>query len=268
MAAVPWQRMVAALGQIKGEVMADPDPARWGIEVVATTMPFHPVVDGDVLPEPPLEGIRAGSAAGVDVLVGTNVDDWRLFLAASGMLPQVEEEALTGPVERYGFLSVAAYGLSAGTASAAYRAAQPSASPGEVLAAVQTDWWCRIPAIRLADAHATSADGASRTYMYEFAWPSPVGGGLFGACHALEIPFVFDTLDEGAGQMLGALLGDDPPRDLARSMHEAWVSFVRDGDPGWPAYEIGRRATIRFDTAPRVVDDPRAWERGVWEDIR
>ena len=33
--------------------------------------------------------------------------------------------------------------------------------------------------------------------MYEFAWRSPQFGGRLGACHALEIPFVFDTLWEG-----------------------------------------------------------------------
>ena len=63
-----------------------------------------------------------------------------------------------------------------------------------MLAAVLTDWWVRVPAIRLADAHAPAPAG---TFMYEFAWPSPAFDGRLGACHALEIPFVFDTLDLG-----------------------------------------------------------------------
>ncbi len=50
-----------------------------------------------------------------------------------------------------------------------------------------TDWWMRIPVIRLADAHASAPSG---TYMYEFAWPSPAFGGRLGAAHGLEIPFV------------------------------------------------------------------------------
>ncbi len=268
MAAVPWERMIVALGEIKGELAADPDRDRWGAEAVATSMPFHPVVDGEVLPAHPLERVRAGSAAGVDVLVGTNTDDWRLFLAASGMLPAVSDDALLGPVARHGVMSLAAYGLSAEAVLAAYRAARPSASPGELLAAVQTDWWCRVPAVRLADAHVASSTGATRTYLYEFAWRSPVAGGLFGACHALEIPFVFDTLDEGSGQMLGNLLGDDPPRQLARQMHEAWVAFVDHGDPGWPAYDLARRSMMRLDLQPELVQDAYAWERGMWEGIR
>jgi para-nitrobenzyl esterase len=268
MADVPWQRLVAAFGEMKAELAADPDPSRWGTEVVATSMPFQPVLDGTVLPGPPLDRIRKGSAAAVDIVIGTNADDWRLFLAASGMLLQVTDTALTAPVARSGYLSLNAYGLSAPTALAAYRAARPTASPGEVLAAVQTDWWCRIPAIRLADAHSASRAVGARTFMYEFAWPSPVAGGAFGACHALEIPFVFDTVDAGPSQMLGNLLGEDPPRQLATAMHSAWCSFAVDGDPGWAAYELERRATMRFDTEPRLVDDPYRWERGLWDGIR
>jgi para-nitrobenzyl esterase len=139
-----------------------------------------------------------------------------------------------------------------------------------VLASIQTDWWCRVPALRLADAHAGPGGlaGRGRTFMYEFAWASPVASGMFGACHALEIPFVFDTLDEGAGQMLGNLLGDSPPQGLASAMHRAWVSFAATGDPGWPPYDLERRATMRFGPDSAIVDDPRAWERGVWHGLR
>lgn len=75
--------------------------------------------------------------------------------------------------------------------------------------------------------------------------------------HALEIAFAFDTLGEDV-PLLGPLLGDDPPQELADAMHAAWVSFATDGDPGWPRCDLGRRATMRVDTTSRVVDDPRA----------
>jgi carboxylesterase type B len=104
--------------------------------------------------------------------------------------------------------------------------------------------------------------------MYEFDWASPVGNGLFGACHALEIPFVFDTIDRGPGQMLGDLLGPSAPQELATKMHRAWVSFVATGDAGWPAYLPPRRATMRFGTSCDVVADPRARERALWEGVR
>jgi carboxylesterase type B len=259
-AAAGVPRLLAAQAALKADLLADPDPARWGRAVVASTMPWQPVADGDVLPGTPVDRIAAGSAHDVDVLVGTNTDDWRLWLVVSGAIAAITEKILTGPVATYGHQSLAAYGLSPESGLAAYRARYPGVPPGELLTKVQTDWWMRIPALALAEAH---AGATSRTYMYEFAWPSP---GL-GAVHALEVPFVFDTVSADA-PLFGPLLGNDPPQSLADTMHAAWVAFARTGDPGWPAYDLERRATMRFDTTCEVVDDPRAWERELWHGIR
>ena len=88
--------------------------------------------------------------------------------------------------------------------------------------------------------------------MYEFAWPSPAFGGMLGACHGLEIPFVFDTLDLGSRQMLGGLLGPNPPQTLATEMHDAWVRFVASGQPGWPRYDDWRaHDAVRGDVVTR-----------------
>ena len=96
-------------------------------------------------------------------------------------------------------------------------------------------------------------------YMYEFAWASP---GL-GAVHALEINFVFDTLDTDS-PLFRPMLGQNPPQELAATMHAAWVSFAAIGNPGWPAYDLSPRATMRLDTSSQVVDDPRPWELALW----
>ncbi len=263
-ARVPWPQVLTAAAEQKADLTADPDPARWGVDVVASMLPWQPVIDGDVVPARPIDRIGTGVAGAVDLIVGSNVDDWRMFLASSGAMDLVTDEDLTGPLAEHGYLSAAAYGLPPDRAVAAYRAMSPGASAGEVLVAIQTDWWCRIPGVRLADAH---VNGESGTYMYEFAWPSPAFGGGVGACHALEIPFVFDTLDMGPRQMLGPLLGATPPQDLATAMHAAWVGFATSGDPGWPRYDLQRRATMRFDVSSSVVDDPRGPERALWHGV-
>jgi carboxylesterase type B len=256
------ERLLAAQAELKAELLTDPDPERWGQAVVTSTMPWQPVIDGQVVPGLPIERIAAGSGRQVDIIVGTNTDDWRLWLVVSGAIGQVTDDILTGPVRGHGYQALTSYGLSAPTALAAYRAHYPQASPGDLLASVQTDWWMRIPAIRLADAHAGSAV-TSGTYMYEFAWA--VAG--LGAVHALEVPFVFDTVRADA-PLFGPLLGSDPPQELARAMHSAWIAFASTGDPGWPAYDLARRATMRFDTVSQLVDDPRSWERALWQGVR
>ncbi|HEY6958729.1 MAG TPA: carboxylesterase family protein [Candidatus Limnocylindria bacterium] len=264
LATVAPDALIATHFALDADVMARPDPAHWGVSM-AGAMLTQPVIDGEIVPSAPLERIRAGAAGGVDVIVGSNLDDWRLFLAFTGDLPKITEEQITGPLARHGANTFAAYGLPLERALAAYRSMYPGASPGDLLAAIQTDWWIRVPALRLADAH---VGPTSRTFMYEFAWRSPVGDGLFGSCHALEIPFVFDTLDEGPGQMLGDLLGPEPPRQLATEMHAAWARFIAHGDAGWPEYDVPRRATMRFRTPSIVVDDPRSRERALWEGVR
>lgn len=264
-AAVPMQRFLAAQIELKRDLLAHPDPQRWGSETVTSTMPWQPVIDGDIIPAAPIQRIAGGASAQVDVMVGTNTDDWKLFTVLNGYFDRVTEDMLTGPVADYGFLSLAAYGLPAKQALAANQARYPGEGPGDVLAAVQTDWWVRIPAIRLAEAHAGRPAG---TFMFEFAWPSPAENGRFGACHGLELPFVFDTLDKGTNQVAGVLLGSHPPQPLADLMHAAWVAFATNGDPGWPAYNLDQRTTMRFDTRSGTVDDPYTMERTLWAGIR
>lgn len=252
-AAVPIDQEVAAQVALSADLFAHPDPERWGAEMAVSMTPWQPVLDGNVIPARPIDRIVAGAGSEIDLLLGTNVDEWRLFLALGGAIDQVTDEALAG--------AVAAYGLPVEATLAGYRSAHPGASPGDLLAALQGDWWCRIPAVRLADAH--TKNGAA-TYMYDFAWRSPQFNGRLGACHALEIAFVFDTL----GYSTEALLGPNPPQQLADTMHAAWVAFATSGDPGWPKYDVRRRPTMRFDITPAIVDDPLSTERALWESLR
>lgn len=54
--------------------------------------------------------------------------------------------------------------------------------------AVQTDHIFRIPADRLAEAQAAHL---RQVFAYRFDRRSPIAGGALGACHALDVPFVF-----------------------------------------------------------------------------
>jgi carboxylesterase type B len=250
-AAVPMDRLLQAEEELRADLVAHADPARWGLEVAVSGMPWQPVIDGDVVPARPIDRIAAGASANVDLIAGSTLDEFNFFLVPNGAIDQVGAEAL-------GFV-IAGYGLPVEATLATYRATHPGAGPGELLSAIQSDWYFRIPALRLADAHAMSP---AATYMYEFAWRSPEFGGRLGACHGADIAFVFDTLDD---QPLG---GGNPPHELADRMHAAWIGFATKGDPGWPRYDLTRRATMRFDTSSGIVDDPRSAERGLWEGVR
>src|SRR2546425_5991378 len=101
-AAVPLDRMLAAQAELDADLFAHPDPERWGAEVVAAMVLWQPVVDGDVIPARPIDRIVAGACADIDLLVGTNTDEWRLFLVLGGAIDHVTDEALAGAVAAYG----------------------------------------------------------------------------------------------------------------------------------------------------------------------
>jgi para-nitrobenzyl esterase len=251
-AEVPVAKLYEAQVLLSADAFTVPDPVKWG-EVAANLMPFEPVIDGDVVPVLPIQGIAAGASAGVDLMLGTNREEQRLFMVPNGAIDLIDDNILK--------MSVAAYQLPA-NALEVYTAARPGATPGELLAAISTDWFFRIPAVRLAEAH--SRNGGA-THVYELAWRSPLYGGRLGACHALEIGFAFDTLD---AEWTDKLAGPNPPQSIADDMHRAWVAFARTGTPGWEAYDAGRRTVMRFDAASSVIDDPDGKERRLWEGIR
>jgi para-nitrobenzyl esterase len=128
---------------------------------------------------------------------------------------------------------------------------------------VITDWFFRVPPIRVAEARAAS--GAGNTWMYRFDHPAPADNHGFGACHAAEIPFAFDT---AAREELRPLIGDAPSQAVAESTHRVWVDFITGGAPGWAPYESDRRATALLTASVTPADDPSGDERALWEGIR
>ena len=55
------------------------------------------------------------------------------------------------------------------------------------------------------------------------------------------------------------------PDDLLYTPEHEYVA--RTGDPGWPRYDLDRRATQRFDTTLEVMHDPMGDERALWTDV-
>ncbi|MFD4319440.1 carboxylesterase/lipase family protein [Streptomyces sp. NPDC058548] len=211
---------------------------------------FQIVVDGEVVPRDPAEALADGASAEVDLLMGTTTEEYRLWFVPSGTTERV------GPLVQR--LLLWRTKVPSRTARV-YRAGRPQEKPGEVLGALATDKLLRIPLNALADARLNTG-GTAATYMYEFGWPSPVLD--LRACHALELGFVFDTLDMPETR---ALTGPDAPRDLAAAMHAAWVSFAVTGDPGWRRWDPSRPVMTFGPGLPSLVEAPREAERRAWD---
>jgi para-nitrobenzyl esterase len=226
-------------------------------------LPFQPAIDGAVLPDDPFVRIAAGSAGAIPLLVGTTLDEMKLFDLFEPKARALDDAGLQRRCEQV-------LGAERGAAAiACYRAARAergwSTAPPELWNAIDSDRVFRAPAMRLAAIHA--ARGAA-VYAYLFTWPSPYMGGALGACHALDIPFTFGTLDDP--HILPFAGNDADAHALARRMQDAWAAFARRGDPShaglpqWPPYAPPRRATMVLGRECGVVDAPYEAERAFW----
>ncbi|MEU0570739.1 carboxylesterase family protein [Nonomuraea sp. NPDC005983] len=230
------EELVAAAGEVAYQEIAG-DPGRWG-PLAFSPMPFAPVVDGEVLPDTPWNALAAGAGHDVELVVGFNRDEFRLFHAMRG----------SGQYD----LDTALKTLAPEGAEAVYRS---EASDEEGYVRLMSDWLFRMPSTLLADAH------TGRTYAYELTWaPTP----QFGACHGLDVPLTFGTT---SGQVSAMVTGGSPDIEgLSEQFRTAWTRFAATGSPGWPEYERPTATTHLFDVEPSDVDDPEAASHALWSE--
>lgn len=175
----------------------------------------------DVLPENPVDVMRAAGALKVPVMMGVTRDEARTFVS-------FDPEPITNA--RYATLLDEAFGESATAVEQEYPLAD-YASPGLAWAAAMTDrvWACPTQEnLELLAAETT-------VYAYEFAdrgapslfpFPPDLPGGAY---HGSEILYLFDLSISGfdAGMT-------DEQRALADTMIAYWANFAHHGDPNGP----------------------------------
>jgi len=186
---------------------------------------YLPVHGDDVLPEPMIDALRNGAGREIDLLIGATSEEANLFFVPGGVRDKLNRWAVLyfmGRAVPKAKAALRAYGLD-----------NKAEKPGRVMTRAMTDLMFRWMARRTAELH------QGRAYVYEFDWRSPAYEGELGAAHAVELPFVFDTLACASGER--GLLGVAPPQALADSMHRIWTGFATNGSAPWPLYEPADR---------------------------
>ncbi len=209
-----------------------------GFEPVFGISRFIPVHGDDVLPQKPVDALKAGAGAEVELLIGSNAEEMNLYLVATGMRDKIGGWLGTYILHRSmpkARKVLKAYGLG-----------KKGMKPGRVLTAAMHDLVFRWPARRFAEEH------QGRTFMYEFEWRSPAFDGELGACHAVEIPFVFDTLATASGPE--GICGEAPPQNLADRMHKIWVEFATDGSFPCGEFDRNNRRVFQIEKGEMVLE--------------
>jgi para-nitrobenzyl esterase len=223
------------------------------------SLALRPVVCDEVLPQLPIDAVANGSADNIAIMVGTNLDETKLFSTMNEDIHKMDEARLLRRLQRS--IPIGDVADLTETYRKAREARGMPTTPAELFMAIQTDKAFRTPAVRLAERHSRRNQ---TTYMYLFTWTSPLRGGVLGACHALELGFVFGLLDDNFS-------GSGPEAQaLAKNIQDAWLTFARTGDPSceglgkWPVYNESRETMI-LDKECTVVAAPYDEERHAWE---
>jgi para-nitrobenzyl esterase len=229
--------------------------------------PMWPHVDGTNVPQRAISAMREGYARDIPLLVGTNRDEHKLYVAPDRSA--IDDAELERQVREQLPASAAAR---AKDVIGVYRSSRVArglpSSAHDIADAVVTASRFRIPATRLCEAHAPHQP---KTFLYQFDWESPARHGALGACHGVEVPFVFGTVGKNGNPRF---TGDGPDAlHLAGQMMDAWIAFAKTGDPShaaigrWQAYDSSERRTMIFDRHCRAEAAPFEEERAIWDAV-
>ena len=215
------------------------------------TMGFSPTVDGTAVPRHPFHPTASDVSAGVPLLIGSTRTELTLQTDAAAF--SLDDVALRGRVQE--LVGAAADGI-----IEIYRKANPMAKPSELYFLIASDHRYGAPAMKIAERRAALGKGA--VYLYYFRWETPLDGGRLKSPHTIEIPFAFNNVQ--ASRLTAGATG---AQALADKVSDAWLAFARSGDPNtpklprWPAFDAAQRATMMFDNASVVQNDPLREQR-------
>jgi para-nitrobenzyl esterase len=227
-----------------------PAPGRAGFQVA-------PVVDGRSLPRDVFNPTATPLSAKTPLLIGSTETEVTWSVNTDYSAP-ADDAALKARIEK----SLRTDAAHAAKAVDAAKAARPKASLLDLALIIETD----ASGFRTGvdtEAERKSAQGTAPVYVYRFDWYSPVSGGRLRAMHCMDIPFIFDTIDE-----CQAIVGSGSDRRaLADRMSNAWVAFARTGNPNhaglpkWEPFAADKRQTMMLGNDCRQVNDPYREER-------
>lgn len=233
--------------------------AKVALETDQGEAPCIPVADGEIMPLMPLEAFSNGKAARVPTVIGSNLDEQKLFSLMNPLHAKMDNQKLVNLLARN--VPEENIPLVIDVYKKEKEKRGEPVKPLDLYSAINTDIMFRNIALHITESQ--RAHGLP-VYNYLFTWKSPALGGDLGAAHALEIGFVFGTMDD-------IFCGTGPAADrLSKQMQDAWTAFAHSGNPScesmgkWPEYGTERKTMIISDDC-HVEKAVFEEERKVWE---
>jgi para-nitrobenzyl esterase len=217
------------------------------------TIVLSPVIDGDVLPERPLDAFKEGRAARVPLIIGTNDREGSLFTGRLDILATTPKRIR------------AIFARTKKKSRKAIKAEYPGLPAQRPAADFGGDYAFWYPTVKVAERHSRFAP--VHFYRFDIA-PRLVRLAGFDATHGLDLFAIFDRLDGTFGRLMTILGGRRAFKGAARRMRAHWLAFARDGRvdaAAWPPYDETERLTLIIAPVDRVEADPRGSRRLAWQ---
>ena len=208
-----------------------------------------PQRDGRVIPLDPYAPYDSGATSDVDLLIGTNENECNYWIGElGGIIPY----SLGFPVRYENDMRK----LDPSDKKKVSRII--SGMKGRKIWRITefyNEMMFRLPAVRQAESHAKNG---GRVHMYYWTQPSTIRN--YGACHAVELAYVFQNPQNTI------FTGTPADPALTKTVGDMWANFARTGDPSvpgfeWPVYDEGQRETAIIGLSQHIEGDPMRSKR-------
>ena len=232
----------------------------------------HIVADGDIIPEDFDKAIEDAARSGVELLIGSNSDEWNYFMEDSfGDTMEEKFSSWQEDMETMYDLAISETdeeGKAAIETLLAYEwdiVPEEYRSDKEVRDALAksgliSELW-RYEILDFADRF---ADAGGDTYVYLWKVPSSKDSMYKSAVHAIELAYIFNNLDEEQ-------CSEYADQSVASKAQEAWINFATAGDPSikgnpWKKYNTDTRETMVIEKDKwECIPNPSKFERELLE---
>jgi para-nitrobenzyl esterase len=223
------------------------------------TLGWGPVVDGLVIPKDPIVVLLSGQQHKMPVLLGSNADEMSAYSPLVLTPAQVRTLFDTSVPEAY-----EAEGLSL------YPPGTTNAQARQSYIQALTDAQFTAPARRLA--RALDITQNEPVWRYLFAHAQAGLGSIYGAAHGLELPYLFQSIEEttyGKGTLF-----NNNDRLVAKAMLDYWTNFARTGNPNgngnptWPTYDWQKDPYLEIKAPLGSGEGLRTQKSDYWDRAR
>ena len=178
-----------------------------------------PMRDGYIIPEDCYGEIERGAYDGIDIMIGSNADEFRYFIVEYGnyfiykiVFSIFLENILYLRIKKNGYEIFEKF----------KKCVKDNFTDNFI-----NDLYFRIPALKIAQLH---SNNNGNVYLYYWTYPSSIP--YYGACHAIELGYVLNNMKESE------LIGDrNINYKLAEVSQDMWANFAKNGNPSTKEYK-------------------------------